>query len=84
MNANSEEETDDQGWLQTRRYLLPLENNFETKQHEEDKEVMMVETTYHSTSYPTDIDTCFEAEQDEDKSSTKMVWRWEQVDESSG
>ena len=73
------ENADNQGWLQTRRYLSPGPDSLETQSNkDEDKPVMVVETTYHSTSYPTQ-----EAQWGDDASSTKMVWRWEQVDGSS-
>lgn len=77
--------SDNQGWLQTRRYLFPDTDHFESQQNEENKNrVMVVETTFHSTLYPTETEALLIARNEEDTLSTKMVWRWEQVDESSG
>ena len=74
------ETANNQGWLQTRRYLSPGPDSLETQSNkDEDKPIMVVETTYHSTLYPTEE----EGKWGDDALSTKMVWRWEQVDESS-
>ncbi len=74
------ENAENQGWLQTKRYLFPGPDSLETQQQnkDEDKRVMVVETTYHSTLNPTE-----EAEWADDGSSTTMVWRWEQVNKST-
>lgn len=73
------EDADNQGWLQTKRYLFPGPDSLETQQNEDDdKTVMVVETTYHSTLYPTE-----KAKRGDLESSARVVWRWEKVDESS-
>ena len=82
---NGEVDSDNQGWLQTRRYLYPGTSHFETRQHKEDKtRVMVVETTYHLTLYRTETETMLKAGRGGDTPSTKMVWKWEQVAESTG
>jgi len=83
LDDDREDDSENQGWLQTRRYLFPGTNDFETQQGEEDQKVMLVETTYYSTSYTAETDCWFNSHQRKDESSTKMVWRWEQMDDSS-
>lgn len=68
-----------EGWLRTRLYLFPTRS----ETHEDKSREMVVETTYHSTLYPTDAQAMLKAGQGEDASTTKMVWKWEEVIESS-
>mmetsp|Transcript_10957 Transcript_10957/g.26340 ORF Transcript_10957/g.26340 Transcript_10957/m.26340 type:complete len:532 (+) Transcript_10957:306-1901(+) len=76
------------GWLETKRYLISGksgQDNFEMNQDERKAE-MMVETIYHSTSFPTEANSSsnerrvdFDADGQDEATTTRMLWKWEQV-----
>ena len=72
-------EDNGKGWLRTRLRLFPTRSETQKDKTRE----MVVETTYHSTLYPIDAQAMLKAGQGEDASTTKMVWKWEEVIESS-
>jgi hypothetical protein len=95
-DRNDGDRSANQGWLQTRRYLFSEKNHLETdkeEKKEETKRVMVVETTYHSSLFPTILTEATlntvpknksksnikaRDEQGED-TATRMIWKWEQV-----
>jgi hypothetical protein len=91
-DSNDGDRSATQGWLQTRRYLYSGKNNLETdkqEDQEETKRVMVVETTYHSSLFPTLTEATLnalsksksniEADDQGEDIATRMIWKWEEV-----
>ncbi len=72
---------DSEGWLRTKLYLFETPES--QKNQDDETRAMVVETTFHSTSYPTDAKAMLKAGQGDDASTAKMVWKWQEVTESS-
>jgi len=95
VNDNDGDGSATRGWLQTRRYLFSGKNYLETHKEdlEEKKRVMVVETTYYSTLFPTETESTFEAPSQSQNNIgiddhgedivTRMVWKWEHVNKPS-
>lgn len=76
------------GWLKTKRYLYSGKDHFDTPDQKEESRVMIVETTYYPTLYPTDSEmppkdqvktNGFIRLDGNGDTTTRMVWKWEQV-----
>lgn len=81
---------DDPGWVHTHMYLW--ENGSENEsENEDERRVMVVETTFHSTPFPSapEVDRITRFERDggtsggslSEGTATRMAWRWEEVGE---
>jgi hypothetical protein len=83
------------GWLHTNMYLLNEDNQSDADWEDpKDKtRVMVVETTYHSASFPSATEVALLTRFGRNSASdifyhgegtaTRMVWKWEQVSEVS-
>jgi len=90
-NDNVGDHSAKKGWLETRRYLFSGYNHLETHEEEQDEKnrVMVVETIYHSTPFPVEIESTLKARSNSksfietnlqgEGTATKMIWKWEQV-----